>query len=142
MFLYAPVWEGAVAINAFQTDLTLKLLERFLPEDQLHGIDIIISPEYKIIITQACNGMIPILFLFASILAYPSGILHKIVWMVVGYLAFAVANVARLLFVTYAVSFSGGRDNFYWAHDLLGNILLMIVGLSLFVGFIKTRKRI
>lgn len=140
VFLYAPATEISVMLNETQTQLTLFLLKWFLQPQQLQGIDIWISPQYKIVITQACNGMIPILFLFASILAYPSSLLHKIIWMLIGYLSFTVINVLRLLMVVYFVQREGGRDNFYWAHDLLGNFLLMILGLLLFFVFIKMRK--
>lgn len=141
VFLYAPTSEISIALNQMQTKLTLFFLEEFLGSQQIQGIDIRISSHYKIIITQACNGMIPILFLFASILAYPSGMLPKIIWMLIGYLSFTVTNILRVLIVVYFVQREGGRDNFYWAHDLLGNFLLMALGLLLFFAFIKTRPK-
>ncbi len=140
-FFYADTSIVSGFLNDGQTKLTLFFLDIFLAPNQLVGIDIMINPYYKIIINQACNGMIPILFFFASILAYPSGIVHKIVWMVIGYLLFSVVNVIRILLVVYFVEGEGGRGNFYWSHDLLGNSLLMVLGLGLFVMFIKTAKR-
>ena len=139
-FFYADTSIVSNFLNDGQTKLTLFFLDLFLAEGQLTGIDIIINPHYKIIINQACNGMIPILFLFASLLAYPSGIMHKIIWMVIGYLLFSIVNVLRILLVVYFVEGEGGRGNFYWSHDLLGNSLLMGLGLGLFVLFIKTAK--
>ncbi|MEA1954712.1 MAG: archaeosortase/exosortase family protein [Campylobacterota bacterium] len=135
---YADTSSISTFLNSGQTKLTLFFLDMFLAPGQLLGIDIIINPHYKIIINQACNGMIPILFLFASILAYPSGIAHKILWMLIGYLLFSIVNVLRILLVVYFVEGKGGRENFYWSHDLLGNILLMVLGLALFIMFIKT----
>lgn len=137
--LYVPTSQLSVALNQMQTDLTLFFLKQFLDPAQVQGIDVWINPHYKIVITQACNGIIPILFLFASVLAYPSALWHKIVWMAIGYLFFTVANILRILMVVYFVQREGGRGNFYWAHDLLGNFLLMILGLLLFFAFIKTR---
>jgi len=128
-------------LNEGQTKLTLFFLDMFLEPNQLKGIDIWINPHYKIIINQACNGMIPILFLFAAILAYPSGSLHKLLWMFIGYILFSLLNVIRILLVVYFVEGEGGRGNFYWSHDLLGNSLLMLLGLGLFIAFIKTSKR-
>ena len=139
-FFYADTSIVSNFLNDGQTKFTLFFLDLFLAEGQLTGIDIIINPHYKIIINQACNGMIPILFLFASLLAYPSGIMHKIIWMVIGYLLFSIVNVLRILLVVYFVEGEGGRGNFYWSHDLLGNSLLMGLGLGLFVLFIKTAK--
>ncbi|MFA7028246.1 MAG: exosortase/archaeosortase family protein [Sulfurovum sp.] len=123
-------------LNDTQTSLTLMMLEPFLKPGQLQGIDIIISPLYRIIITQACNGMIPILFYFAAIVAYPSRLWIKPLWMGAGYLIFTLVNVLRILIVVYFVEQEGGRDNFYLAHDIFGNALLMIVGLGLFILFI------
>ncbi len=137
-FFYADTSSVSTFLNEGQTKLTLFFMDMFLAPDQLVGIDIIINPHYSIIINQACNGMIPILFLYASILAYPSGIIHKTLWMLIGYVLFSIVNVLRILLVVYFVEGEGGRENFYWSHDLLGNILLMLLGLSLFILFIKT----
>jgi len=140
-FFYANTSIVSTFLNEGQTKLTLFFLDMFLSTGQLQGIDIWINPHYKIIIDQACNGIVPILFLFASILAYPSGLAHKTVWMVIGYLLFSVLNVLRILVVVYFVEGELGRENFYWSHDLLGNTLLMGLGLGLFILFIKTSKR-
>jgi len=140
-FFYADTSVISTTLNQEQTQLTLFALNLFLRPEQLQGIDIMINPHYKIIINQACNGIIPILFLWASILAYPSTIPHKILWMGIGYVFFTLVNVFRILFVVYFVEQEGGRSNFYWTHDLFGNALLMMVGLGLFVAFIKTSNR-
>lgn len=139
---YADTNVFSTYINEAQTALTLFSLNLFLEPAQLKGIDIWINPQYKIVIDQACNGMIPILFLFAAILAYPSALWHKIIWMGAGYVLFSLVNVLRILLVVYFVEQKEGQGNFYWAHDLLGNALLMGVGLGLFVAFIKTSKRL
>jgi exosortase/archaeosortase family protein len=125
-------------VNEAQTKLTIFFLKIFLAQGQLQGVDIWINPHYKIIINQACNGLIPILFLFASIFAYPSTLWHRIYWMMIGYTVFTLVNVFRILLVVYFVEQNAGRENFYWSHDLMGNILLMGVGLGLFITFIKT----
>ncbi|UFH59750.1 exosortase/archaeosortase family protein [Sulfurovum mangrovi] len=127
-------------LNDTQSALTLMMLEPFLKPGQLQGIDIIITPLYKIIITQACNGMVPILFYFAAIVAYPSKLWVKPLWMGAGYLIFTLINVLRILIVVHFVEQKGGRSNFYLAHDIFGNALLMIVGLGLFILFIKQSR--
>lgn len=139
---YADTSSLSTWLNDGQTKLTLLFLDMFLAPDQLLGSDIWINPHYKIIINQACNGMIPILFLFASILAYPSELWHKIFWMGMGYMVFSLVNVLRILLVVYFVEQKEGQANFYWSHDLVGNALLMGVGLGLFVAFIKTSKKL
>jgi len=140
-FFYADTSVISTTLNEGQTKLTLFLLNIFLEPGQLKGIDIWINPHYKIIVNQACNGIIPILFLWASILAYPTAIWHKILWMGTGYLLFSLVNVFRILLVVHFVELEGGRGNFYWSHDLLGNTILMAVGLGLFITFIKTSSR-
>ncbi len=142
IFFYADTNVFSMYLNEVQTTFTLVFLNIFLDPAQLKGIDIWINPQYKIIINQACNGMIPILFLFASILAYPSTLWHKIFWMSIGYVLFSLVNVMRILLVVYFVEQEEGQGNFYWSHDLMGNALLMGVGLGLFIVFIKTSKRL
>jgi exosortase/archaeosortase family protein len=137
--LYAHTSSISEILNQFQTNLTLQTIAPFLKENQLKGIDIWINPHYKIIITQACNGMIPILFLVASILAYPSKIIYKLIWIVIGYISYVIVNALRLVLVTKVTEVYGSKS-FYWIHDIVGNALLMIVGLGIFIAFIKTSQ--
>lgn len=139
---YADTNVFSTYLNEAQTTLTLILLNLFLEPGQLQGIDIWINPHYKIIINQACNGMIPLLFLFASIMAYPSTLGHKFFWMGAGYMLFSLVNVLRILLVVAFTEQEGGQGNFYWSHDIVGNVILMVVGLGLFIIFIKTAKRL
>jgi len=141
VFFYAPTTSISDIINDGQSKLTLYFLDMCLEPGQLKGIDIWINPYYKIIINKACNGVIPILFLFASILAYPSSIVHKICWMLLGYLLFSVVNVARILLVVYFTETGRGQKEFYWSHDIVGNMLLMLTGVGIFVAFIKTSSK-
>ena len=140
VFLYLPTSPVSLYLNQVQTDLTLYLLGLFLEPGQLQGIDIMINPHYKIIINQACNGLIPFFFLAASILAFPATLLHKALWLLIGYLVYSLANVGRILMVVHFVESEGGRDNFHWSHDIVGNAILLVVGLGLFIAFIKSSK--
>ena len=141
VLFYAPTSAVSTLFNDGQTKLTLLMLELFLKPNQLQGVDVWINPHYKIIITQACNGAIPILFLFASILAYPSTFIHKIIWMLIGYVVFSLVNVFRILLVVHVTQAGEGQGDFYWSHDIIGNIILMFTGLALFILFIKTAKK-
>jgi exosortase/archaeosortase family protein len=138
---YLPTTVISSVVNDTQSKLTLYLLDFFLEPGQLHGIDIWINSHYKIIINHSCNGVIPILFLAASILAYPSNSLHKIIWILIGYVVFVIVNVMRILLVVYATQNGEGQGEFYWSHDLVGNFMLMLTGLVLFVLFIKTSSK-
>jgi len=141
MLFYVPTSGLSIFLNEAQTKLTLFFLNIFLEPEQLKGIDIWINPQYKIIINQACNGMIPILFLFASILAYPAPLADKIIWMVIGYILFSIINVVRILLVVYATETGEGHKEFFWSHDLVGNTILMMTGLIIFITFITTSRR-
>jgi len=77
--------------------------------------------------------MIPILFLFASILW------RIIFWMSIGYVLFSLVNAIGILLVVY---FAEREGNFYGSHDPRGNALLTGVGLGHFIVFIKTSKRL
>jgi len=140
VFLYLPTSPVSLYLNQLQTDRTLYLLGLFLEPGQLQGIDIMINPHYKIIINQACNGLIPFFFLAASILAFPATLLHKTLWLLIGYLVYSLANVGRILMVVHFVESEGGRGNFHWSHDIVGNAILLVVGLGLFIAFIKSSK--
>jgi len=129
----------AQALNAVQTQLTLALIAPFLHTGQLQGINIWINPNYWIIITDACNGTIPILMLWAAILAYPADVLYKAAWLLLGYTLFSLVNAVRIVMVVYLVEYNdGGHASFHWVHDLLGNALLLLVGLGIFIVFVKT----
>jgi exosortase/archaeosortase family protein len=134
---YLPTSTVSLWINEVQTGLTLDALALFLREGQLQGIDIWITPDYKIIITQACNGMIPLLILYAAILAYRASWRKKLLWMVLGYLLFFVVNIIRILLVVYVTQNGEGQGDFYWSHDIVGNTLLMLTGLGVFILYIK-----
>lgn len=138
---YAPTSLLSTWVNNIQTESTLFVLNLFLEPGQLQGIDIMINPHYKIIINQACNGIIPILFLYAAILAYPASLRHKVLWMIIGYVLYFVTNILRILLVVQAVELEEGSANFYWSHDVFGNALLMGVGLLLFVSFIRSSPK-
>ncbi len=119
--------------------LRLKLLAAMdlgLSEGQVRGSDIWINPHYKLIIEKACNGMIPVLMYLASIFAYPSGWGRKIIWGAAGALILLGLNVARIYMVTWFVM-RGGRENFSLSHDLFGNLIFMVAGLTMFYLYIR-----
>ena len=122
-------------VNEVQRTLLLDQLRFFLGAERIEGIDILAHPQFRIFITQACNGLIPFYLYLAAILAFPASWKRRVLWGILGYLVISAVNLLRLLFVTAMVARS--PDNFPWAHDLLGNLMLMAVGLGLFLGFIR-----
>ena len=137
---YAPFSPLASTLNDFHTDLTLELLKPFIEKSRLKGIDIWINPHYKIYISDECSALIPILVLYAAILAYKSSLKRKIIWLLFGYVTFHIVNTLRILLVVYVTKTGEGQKEFYWSHDILGNALLMATGLLLFYTFIRNAK--
>jgi exosortase/archaeosortase family protein len=133
---YSPI---SSIFNNYQTSLTSFITSLSLANGMMEGHRIFITEHYALVIEKACNGMIPYLFFLASILAFPSTLVHKIKWAIMGYLFITSMNVFRIWFVTQFVM--QGEKNFSLAHDYLGNGLLILTGLILFTSFIKTRNK-
>ncbi len=126
-------------INSLQTNLTAYLTSLSLVDNMMEEHRILINAHYSLVIEKACNGMIPYLFFLASIIAFPSTLMHKVKWAIMGYIFISLMNVFRIWFVTQLVLQE--RQNFSLAHDYLGNGLLIVTGLLLFTWFVKSRKR-
>jgi exosortase/archaeosortase family protein len=135
-------WDASpisLLVNPYQTTLTSYLTSLVLPSEMMNNYRIFITEHYSLVIEKACNGMIPYLFFLASIMAFPSSIFHKIKWALMGYLLISLMNTFRIWMVTQFVLEE--RSNFSLAHDYLGNGLLIITGLILFISFVKSRKK-
>ncbi len=122
-------------INHYQTKLALWFLGATIDGNRVDGADIWINPHYKLYITNACNGMIPILVLASAIVAYSTKWSIKIVWLVIGYVVFTLVNFFRLYSVSMLVK---NQKDFHFYHDILGNALLIVVGLILFWLFLSS----
>ncbi len=127
-------------INLWQTELTSFLTSMVLPSNMMENNSIFISSTYNLLIEKACNGMILYLFFLALIIAFPATLQHKIGWAIGGYFIIVIVNIFRIWFITQLVLEE--RSNFSFAHDYLGNILLVITAISLFVIFVESRKKI
>jgi exosortase/archaeosortase family protein len=132
---YSPL---SAVINDIQTNLTAFFTSLTLEEGLMNGHRIHITQHYTLVIEKACNGMIPYLFFLASIIAFPSTLIHKIKWAIMGYLFISAMNIFRIWVVTQFVL--DEKENFSLAHDYLGNGLLVLTALILFNAFIKTRN--
>ena len=137
--IFSDMTPWGIWLNEWQRHVTLSSLSVLLDQSRIIGCDIPITPRYKIVITYACNGWLPLMLVWAGILAYPSSMRRKALWMSVSYIGLAViANTLRLWFVV-SMADKFGKDAFWWAHDMIGNIFLMASGLLFFYGFIKTK---
>ena len=138
LFFYLDTNQLSHWINEAQRNLLIEALRFSLGEERIRGLDILAHPKFRIIITQACNGLIPYYFYLAAVLAFPKRWSDRIFWALIGYLVISVVNLLRLLFVTAMVARS--PENFHWAHDLLGNLFLMAVGLALFYAYLRLAR--
>ena len=127
-------------INSIQTNLTAFLTSLTLTEGMMNEHKIFINEHYTLVIEKACNGMIPYLFFLASIFAFPSTLIHKIKWAIIGYIFISFINIFRIWFVAEFVLQE--QNNFSLAHDYLGNGVLILTGLFLFTSFVKTRGKL
>ncbi len=123
-------------IDSFQRDLLMKALSLLIGEDKINGFNIIVNPHYRLIITPACNGLVPYFIYLAGVLAYNKSILKKILWAIIGYIVIFIVNALRIWIVYLFVL--NGRENFHLSHDIIGNILLLATGLLLFKSYIKS----
>jgi len=101
--------------------------------------DIVINPKYHIVITPECNGLIPYFIYLAGVLAYPKSWFLKLKWTVFGLIIFNIANLIRLVVVTLVVN-KYGSSSFYYIHDIVGNIFLVILGSVLFLGYLNNKE--
>jgi len=135
---YWEVSPVAPMLNGVQTNVTTFLTSLTLPSGIMEEERIIINPHYALVIEKACNGMIPYLFFLASIIAFPSTLRHKLFWGLLGYVVIEGINILRIWIISMMVLEQ--KSNFSLAHDYLGNALLIITALGLFVLFVKSRK--
>jgi len=138
-FFYWDFSPLSAIINNNQTDFSSYLTSLTLPDAMMHENHIKINAVYGLVIEKACNGMIPYLFFLASIIAFPSSVGHKLKWMLMGYVIIMIMNTFRIWLVTQFVL--QGREHFSLAHDFVGNALLIMTGLFLFIAFVKSRKK-
>jgi len=137
ILFYWDIFPISDFIHSLQTNFTIYLLKFTLPTNILEENKIIITSHYYLVVEKECNGVIPYLFFVASIFAFPSTIAHKIKWVLFGYVGITTINIFRIYLITKLVL--QGRDNFSLAHDYIGNYLLILVSLLLFILFIKNR---
>ena len=136
---YWEVSPLSLAVNSVQTDITALLTSLTLPFQMMDGYNILITDNYMLVIEKACNGMVPYLFFLASIIAFPATYQHKVEWAIYGYIALIVINVFRIWLVTQFVL--ENQSNFSLAHDYIGNMLVIVSALLLFIAFVKSRGK-
>jgi len=134
-FLFFDSNSISQSFNHFQRDTLLKMLSLWFEDRVVHHY-VVITPSYFITIDRACNGVVTLLIFIASILAYQAKLLHKVLWIMVGYVVLSLANFLRIVFVIYMVL--QDPTHFSWAHDYIGNGFLIALGFGLFFLFLQS----
>ncbi len=135
--LFTIYYFNILYISSIQTDLTAYLLSIILPDNLIKSHEIFIDSRYSLIIERACNGLIAYFMLLASIISFSSPIKNKIVWITLGYIIINIINTFRIwLIIKFVLK---DKNYFYLAHDIIGNILLILTSLLIFILFIKNR---
>ncbi len=126
----------SIILNEQQRQLILFLLDFGLPANQLQGDEIVISANYHLVITKACNGIIPIILYVSMVWAYPNRkIIDRVIWSIWGYIVLTIVDVARILIVVAIVEEERGK--FVFTHDIGGNFIFMVSILSLLAMYIR-----
>ncbi len=140
VLVYMDTSSLSIVINEKQKELILFLLDLGLKPNQLQGDEIVMSANYHLVITKACNGIIPILLYLSMVLAYPNRrIRDKILWSILGYIILTLVDYVRILIVVSIVADKRGR--FPLTHDIGGNIIFMISILSLLAIYIRVTQK-
>jgi len=127
-------------LNEFQTNITMYFLSIFIDNDLIEGTIVNISKTYRVLVSNECNGLLPIVALFSAILSYTAPIGHKLKYLLITYLLYTVLNIFRILIIIF-IAFDYGSESFFLSHDILGNALLILFGLGSFFVFVKTSKK-
>jgi len=139
LFYWGHFWDlSAIGqyLDSLQREMIMWVLDSTL-DNQINNYDIIINSQYHVVITPECNGLVPYFIFLAGVLAYPFSIKCKILWGIAGYFVFTVVNLIRLYLVTILVNKYGG-DNFFYFHDIGGNLLLIVTGGFMFIKYLSS----
>jgi len=119
-------------------DLISKILSLFL--DNIYQDRIEITSHYNLIIERDCNGLMVYFLFLSTILATNISLLSKFSWALISYFVISIINIFRIYIITLLVL--EDESNFYLAHNILGNIMLFLTAVSLFLIFIRRRRGI
>ena len=109
-------------INALQTELTVLLTKAgitlFAMPIRMEGNTLAFGHGIRLYIVNACNGFASVLFFWSAVLAFPTRLKEKVLWLLVGYVVLSALNVVRILAVAYGMTLD--PQSFAWSHDIVG----------------------
>ncbi|MDX1604877.1 MAG: exosortase H [Candidatus Competibacterales bacterium] len=86
-------------------------------------------------IQPGCNGVEAMIVLTAAILAFPAPWLHKLVGLLVGFLAIQALNLVRIISLFYLLQWN--QTWFEWAHLYLWQALIILDAMIVFILWLR-----
>ena len=137
ILLYIEGLSPLFFISEMQTQLTIQLTEIWISFFHIpviqQGDTLILEHGMQLQILHECNGLVPYLLLISAILAFPTSLKSKVLWMVIFYGLLLVINMLRIYLITLVVIDS--PDLFKISHDWVGRYSVGILTLLLFYWF-------
>ena len=94
---------------------------------------------FGVSIEPGCNGVEAFVVLSASILAFPSGWMSKLVGLALGFLAIQMLNVVRVISLFYLGQWNAAAFDF--AHTYLWQALIMVDVLAVWLLWLRSIQR-
>lgn len=94
---------------------------------------------FGVSIEPGCNGVEAFVVLCAAVLAFPAGWKHKLLGLVVGFLAIQVLNVVRVISLFYLGQWN--KDVFEFAHIYLWQAFIMLDVLVVWLLWVRAVPR-
>ncbi|MDX1348442.1 MAG: exosortase/archaeosortase family protein [Thiomicrorhabdus chilensis] len=132
--------------NEWQTQLTIFITRLWVEGLHLPVLiqadTLILANKMHLQILHECNGLTPYLLYLAAILAYPTDLKSKTLWLLIGYVAIVLINTVRMLGITLVVIDSPER--FHLVHDWIGRYgvgILTVLIFYLFTNLVSVHKQ-
>ena len=97
------------------------------------------ATNFGVSIEAGCNGIEACIVLFAAILAFPSSWRHKLIGLVLGFIAVQAINVVRVISLFYLGQWNMTAFNF--AHEYLWQALIMLDVLVVWLVWVRAGQR-
>ncbi len=136
--LTAPVQAGFIMpFTAILADISAWIVQSFDSTVKAEGIILRNAVTGAAVAIQpGCNGVEAMIVLTAAILAFPAPWLHKLVGLLVGFLAIQALNLVRIISLFYLLQWN--QVWFEWAHLYLWQVLIILDAMIVFILWLRT----
>lgn len=139
--LWRPVREAVIEpFTAGLAFLSAWILSLFDSGVESSGIVLYHVPnEFAVSIEAGCNGVEAMIILVAAILAFPASWKHKLIGLVLGFVAIQSLNLVRIISLFYLGQWD--YQIFQWTHLYLWQALIMLDALIFWLVWIRLLPR-